>query len=172
MIEITAEYLASQGLSPTFATRFWKKVKKGSPSECWIWTASLNFYGYGQISRKRSVPIRANIASWILNRGPVPKGMCVCHHCDNPACVNPDHLFIGTHQDNVDDKMRKGRYFKGPPLNGEINPASKLVDEDVFKIRKMYALGNTTQRKIAKIFNVSQSAIWRVVTRENWTHVH
>jgi HNH endonuclease len=161
MIEITAEYLASQGLSPSFETRFWKKVKKVSPEECWIWTASFAHCGYGQIIKTHGFPIRAHRASWILHRGPIPKGLYVCHKCDNPPCVNPEHLFLGTQKDNSDDKIRKGRFYVGEPRKGELNPLSKL-----------HATGNVTCREIAKMFNMYDGNIRKIVRRELWDHVH
>lgn len=89
--------------------RFWAKVKRGTAEECWPWTGSKLKTGYGQL-RENGKMIRAHRVSWELSRGPIPEGMNVCHHCDNPPCCNPDHLFIGTHLDNTRDKMHKGRY--------------------------------------------------------------
>lgn len=96
---------------------FWKKVERKSSEECWNWKAAKKCYGYGQMSshlgRDKS-PLDAHRFSYELHNGPVPDGLCVLHKCDNPSCVNPAHLFLGTQQDNVDDMMKKGRHYSGP----------------------------------------------------------
>ena|SRR6478609_4188748 len=93
--------------------RFWAKVEK--TDACWLWTASLTKGGYGQfwftLPRKR---IDAHRAAWIITNGPIPDGLYVCHHCDTPRCVRPDHLFLGTPHDNTQDVIRKGRPIGRP----------------------------------------------------------
>ena len=93
--------------------RFWKRVSKpDDPDKCWQWTGGKSSLGYGDmmIEGKR---IGAHRFSYQLHHGPIPEGMWICHHCDNPKCINPDHLFIGTHQDNSNDKIKKGRDVQG-----------------------------------------------------------
>ena len=89
--------------------RFWDKVKIAGPDECWEWKAGKNTSGYGWFSFN-GTQITSNRMVWLLINGEIPNGMCVCHKCDNPSCVNPDHLFLGTHLDNMKDKSIKGRH--------------------------------------------------------------
>lgn len=90
------------------ALRFWRQVQK--TDTCWLWTGARSGAGYGQIGIN-DVRIFTHRFSWELHHGPIPAGLFVCHHCDNPPCVRPDHLFLGTPQDNMVDKIRKGRHL-------------------------------------------------------------
>ncbi len=166
-IEITPEYLASQGLSPTFPERFWAKVNK--TDGCWLWTASKHQWGYGQIGRWKEGdrPILAHVASWVLHFGPIPKGMCVCHSCDVPPCVRPDHLWLGTQNDNTQDKMRKGRYVLGRRYKGEQNGNHILTREDVVLIRHLYASG-ISQKNISDQIGTSQTNVSLIIRMVTW----
>lgn len=88
--------------------RFWKKVVKCEPNECWYWKANTYADGYGQISVKGK-PRQAHRVAYELCVGPIPEGLCVLHYCDNPSCVNPQHLYVGTHSDNMQDRAKRGR---------------------------------------------------------------
>lgn len=156
--------------------RFWPKVNKnGSVPEhcpelgaCWEWTATKLPGGYGNFSSAITShkEVRAHRFSYELAYGPIPKGLNVLHRCDNPACVNPDHLFLGTHKDNADDMVSKGRNAKG-----EMLPQHKLTESDVLYIRRRYAQGGISQRKLAKEMNVSFSAVHLIIERINWKHL-
>jgi hypothetical protein len=162
-------------------TRFWSKVHK--TESCWLWTAATTNQGrrtvfaYG-IFRVDGINIRAHRMSWELIKGPIPKDMNVLHHCDNPRCVRPDHLFLGTPADNVADMMFKHRasplVLDGTcwAMGAEKQRASvsKLDEEDVRQIRKGLAEGET-QSGLAKRFQVSNGAINHIATGRTWRHV-
>lgn len=130
------------------AQRFWDKADlSGGPTACWVWTGSRHRFGYGFI-RDQGKTLTAHRVSMELANGPIPVGMFVCHHCDNPPCVNPAHLFLGTARDNNADKVRKGR---------ETAPHAKLTSTMVVEIRD--ARGSASQRVIGERFGVSQSTV-------------
>jgi hypothetical protein len=143
--------------------RFWSKVNK--TEFCWIWTASVKKNGYGQIGYN-GTKLYAHRLSWELNNGTIPEDKLVLHKCDNPKCVNPDHLFIGTTQDNINDKIDKNRQAKG-----EINGMSKLTDINIIDIRKKYHEG-IKNRDLCKEYNVSHSTIHRIVFNRSWKHIN
>lgn len=106
--------------------RFDQKWLKDKHSDCWIWSAAIDTCGYGIIGLN-SKTIHAHRMSWMLkNDKVIPDGMCVCHTCDNPPCVNPDHLFLGSHRDNRDDAIRKGRWPKGHKISNHEKQARQL----------------------------------------------
>jgi len=113
--------------------RFWQKVDKSAgKNRCWIWSGAKDKNGYGRITKEKYVKTyRAHVFSYELHNNQIPKGMLVCHSCDNPPCVNPKHLWIGTVRDNNHDKMKKGRCVS---FSGEKNPMVKLTDKKVKKI--------------------------------------
>lgn len=157
-----------EGRNPnTLKSGFEKHVirKKG----CWDWDGSFySVMGYGRFNFNKKM-ISAHRASWIIHYGDIPNGLCVCHKCDNPRCSNPEHLFLGTTQENNEDMMNKDR---NPILNkkGEENFCSKLTNENVVEIKKLL---NTefTQRRIAKKFNVERSTISNIKRKVSWKHL-
>lgn len=178
-IEVTPEYLASQGLSPTFPKRFWEKVNKNGPipahqphlGKCWIWTGAKCSDGYGSIFSgfKRKV-VSSHIGAWVLSVGTIPIGICVCHHCDIPECVRPDHLFLGTRKDNSQDMLRKGR-GESARRYGPENNKTKLKAYQVERIRKIYYEDGDSLSEIAEEYNVTIQSIWAIVHWRNWNYI-
>ncbi len=156
-------------LSKTDIERFWSKVEKSNINECWTWQAHRNNNGYGIFSIK-AILLLAHRTSWVIHFGEIPNGLQVCHKCDNPPCVNPNHLFLGTMRINMDDKMAKGRYKKGLVYRGEDHKLAKLKDSDIPTIRSLYDNGFSTHI-IGEIFNVDSKTIWNVGKRISWSHV-
>lgn len=147
--------------------RFMDKVKICSENDCWLWTgATDNAFGYGKF-RLNGKSINAHRASFILFNGEIPEGLFVCHKCDNPPCVNPEHLFVGTSEDNNKDRSNKGRTAR---LDGYLSPSAKLNVPIVLKIREMYE-NNTTVAKISKLLNISYRTVWDVCNRISWRNV-
>lgn len=142
-------------------------------SGCWLWLgAERGSNGYGGIKVDGKY-MQAHRYSYQRFVGEIPRGMLVCHHCDNPGCVNPYHLFLGTNKDNSDDKLKKNRQAKGKALavaqsknrpKGERNGNSKLTIDQVNQIRSI----DMSQRKLAKMFGVSQPLISKIKRKEMW----
>ena len=140
--------------------RFWSKVNKNK--SCWEWIGAKFSSGYGVI-RVSGKSKRSHRVSYELNVGPIPEGMSVLHKCDNPVCVNPVHLFVGTQQDNMKDRGDKGRTAKG-----EDSGVSKLTRKQVDKIRDEYKNTKTTHAELGKKYNICRSQITCVINRKNW----
>lgn len=159
------------------AKRFWEKVDRRGPDECWLWIANTNASGYGTVVAARHSQLAHRIA-WELENGSVPDGLCVLHRCDvnypvgdltNRRCVNPAHLWLGTVGDNTRDMVAKGRNY-APRLSGESNPSSKLTEQDVRDIRSLAASG-VSRRAIAEKFGISYFHVFNVIRRETWKHI-
>jgi hypothetical protein len=147
------------------STNPFSKFVELSLSGCWEWIGSRRA-GYGRV-RYRGRHWNAHRASYDNFKGPIPEGMFVCHACDNPACVNPDHLWLGTHKQNMADMARKGRAATDIKCKlGERNPAAKLTKAQVAEIRLLR--GTLKQREIAALFGVSKSQIGLIHRGKNW----
>lgn len=156
-------------LSEEDIERFWKYVDKKSEDECWEWQSSKSIHGYGQLSVKNRKYTASRI-SWFIHNGKIDEGLCVCHTCDNPGCVNPSHLFLGTQKDNAADRGKKGRWVGGGP-KGERQGGHKLTEQQVKEIREKYAPRVYTVTILSEEYNVSRSTIYYVVTYKNWKHL-
>jgi hypothetical protein len=180
-------------LNDTAPRRFWAKVDK--TGDCWLWTARLSRDGYGQF-RTGGVGTpnaRAHRVAWALAYGAIPEGLLVLHRCDNPRCVRPEHLFLGTSADNVADRNAKGRQATGARLNipcdrgrghrnprythpettarGERNGHARFTAEQVLEIRRLWAAGGMLQRDIAAQFGTDQAVVSLIVRRKTWAHL-
>jgi hypothetical protein len=130
-------------------------------SGCWLWTGDLGSNDYARFNNRL-----ANRISWELFRGTIPSGMCVLHRCDVPQCVNPDHLFIGSHAENMRDMGDKGR-ARPPQTQGAKNGRARLTENDVIAIRASKLL----QRELAEIYGLTTSYVSEIQTRTAWRHI-
>lgn len=146
--------------------RFWDKVDRGNPDECWEWTASTNIHGYGQIwvedlGRQQT----ASRVSYQLEYGDVPEDKVVCHTCDNPPCVNPNHLFVGSYSENFQDVSDKGNY---PDRRGTNSKDAGLTEQEVKEIRND---NKRTYREMAKDYDTNMCTIGEIVRGESYQNV-
>lgn len=147
-------------------SKFWAQIRKGESWECWEWSGPKSPDGYGLVPPHRR--LRAHRVAWILAKGePIPKGMCICHICDNPACCNPGHLWLGTQEENVKDMVVKSRQR---PSRGERNGNAKLTEAQVRRIREMYTQSWSLD-KLAAEFHVGPTTVWQIVRGTTWRHV-
>lgn len=159
----------NKGKREEVANLFWKSVDKSdNPNACWEWSAYRNNQGYGMFTPiETRTPIGAHRLSYILHFNDIPEGLFVLHKCDNPPCVNPNHLFLGTAKDNIRDAIQKGRL-----LNRDNSTKRKpTLNEE--KIRLIRGLEESLSRtKIAQAFDVSLNTISNILKGRTWKHVH
>jgi len=161
--------------------RFWSRVTKGSDTECWIWSAGCEGQGYGCFPCNGR-NWKAHRYAWELKNGPIPRGKCVLHRCDNPPCVNEKHLFLGTKKMNTQDMIAKGRggwkngtewqsTHAGKSPKGELNRHAKLTYTDVVAIRQLAALLGPTTRIVALQYKLHPDTVRAIVKRKLWSHL-
>jgi len=148
-------------ITPEIERRYWSKVDRSG--ECWEWLASKNHKGYGQFHINRH-PYRAHRIAIFVDGSDIPSGMMVCHSCDNPGCVNPDHLFLGVDLDNVRDMHEKGR---ARVAFGESHCRAKITENDVRFIRS----SGLSNKDLSNMFGVTTQAIGKIKHRKRWKHV-
>lgn len=182
MVDNNATTAKAAAVNSKTVERFWSKVDK-RPS-CWLWTASRRHKGYGAfvwaLPSGEIIQGRAHRFSWIIHNGEIPDCLCVLHKCDNPLCVNPDHLFLGTKAENNADMLSKGRHVKGGSKlkslgllgnyeRGERHHAAKLNPSLVRRIRAEKS--RMSYSKLSAKYGVSVGNLHRIVTGKAWSHV-
>lgn len=157
----TSEAKSTETAGANEPDRFWKWVDIGKPSDCWPWKGSRDRDGYGR-TKLNSKPVAASRAAYAIATGADLTGLLVCHHCDNPACCNPSHLYAGSKADNERDKFKRGKTHRGGK-----NPASKLSADQVANIRRLFEQGMTNV-SIGKMMGVHHSTISKIRTGNAW----
>lgn len=145
-------------------TRFWYKVACAGEDECWTWHGALSPGGYGRFCYHNGL-YQAHRVSWEIANGTIPDRLYVLHTCDNRACVNPKHLFLGSHTDNMRDMDAKGRRVSH---YGEDHVSHKLTYQQVEAIRELYAQGNVTKKTLGQQFGVCDTQIGHIVRGNAW----
>lgn len=164
----TCELAYRKKQAKTIEERFWSRVEKRGPNECWpnSWAPGSN--GRGMFTMIHGTTIYASRAAWIMTHGPIPNGLCVLHTCDNGWCTNPKHLYLGTKGRNNTDRKERGRNYN---QKGERSHCAKLTEAQVRQIRNLWNEGKLTQFQIARQFDMSRSAIEDIVLRKTWVHI-
>lgn len=160
--------------------RFWSKVDKSNVDGCWLWGGSKHTGGYG-LFRRNGVVARCHRVSWELSNGTIPSGMHVLHHCDTPACVNPSHLFLGSHKDNMDDRTMKNRNPHGDSHPFRVNPSlaargerigrSKMTAEMVVQARLDFNGNKATIAQLSRRYGLSHQGMSSIVRGVTWRHI-
>jgi hypothetical protein len=150
--------------------RFESKFARGGDDDCWPWGATLNNKGYGMVwDFERGRKVLAHRASYELHVGPIPEGLTLMHTCDNPACVNPAHLRVGSHRENMHDKIAKGRARYGH-MPGSANGNAILTNEAVISLRRDYIAGMDLAG-LAKKYGVSRKSLTDYTSGKSWQHL-
>jgi hypothetical protein len=154
---------------PAVRERFFQKVEKDGHTGCWVWTGASNPRGYGRV-RINDVLRHSHRVSYRFHCGPIPDGVQVNHHCDNPPCVNPDHLYTGTQAENLADAKERGGLVENLP-RGDKHHRSVLSARDALAICHLYEDTDHTYRSLADLFGVGKGTIQCVLQGDSWAHV-
>lgn len=162
-------------LSARDIARFATKVRSSELDKCWPWNGTIasNGYGFFSFGGRMNGNVGAHRIAWLIAQpgdARLERGDEICHSCDNPICVNPHHLFRGSHSDNMADARKKGIVKPLQPRYGQLNNRATLDETAVREIRRLATCG-TSQRAIAAKFGVKQAAVWNVIHRRTWAHV-
>lgn len=164
------------GEAPSTPNLMWRIERLSVPEPntgCWLWLGDSVRGGYGRI-RLGKTKVLAHRAALAANIGTLSSVDLVLHSCDQPSCVNPDHLRVGTHAENMAERNRKGRQAKGdrhPRLSGEACGTSRLTNSQVREIRRIYSSGSMSQQTIATVFGIGQTTVSTIVRRVRWSHL-
>ena len=155
-----------------FNNRFWAKVNKQSEQDCWEWTGHCLSSGYGWFAIKSGISRGAHRVSALISGllDSLDSKMQVLHKCDNPKCVNPNHLFVGSNADNVADRVSKGRTRYKAQLN-ESNGMAKLVKSQILFMRGLYNSGEFSQSQLGRAFKVGQPTVHKIIHKQRWGNV-
>lgn len=143
----------------------WKRIYKRNENDCWEWEGYKDKDGYGTIHLEYKTR-RVHRIVYELTYGSIPNRLYVLHKCDNPSCCNPNHLFIGTVQDNSDDQKRKRR-----TTVGDKHGRSKLTEKNILEIKRLYNTGDYYQSDLGKLFNISHQEISRIINNKRWRYL-
>lgn len=143
--------------------RFWGFVNRTTATECWTWLGTVNGHKYGVFVLAGRTRAMAHRFAWLVSRGPIPAGKVVCHSCDNPRCVNPNHLRVDSQAGNIHESVRKARK--------NCWGHQKLDAGRVLAIRDRYAAGGVTQRTLGREFGVARNTVSQIITGKTWGHL-
>lgn len=157
------------GKRGTLIERFWRHVDIDNDDNCWNWNGWKDHRGYGAISNHPiQKQVKVHRLSYEIAFGEIPENLLVCHKCNNKLCVNPHHLYAGTHKDNSRDAVEAGVFSK---RKGEQNARAKLSEKEVIEIRNLYSCSDVGRADLARKYGVSYQQINKIVLREEWTHI-
>lgn len=145
--------------------KFWKRIQTNTQVDCWLWSGCTDKRGYGVV-KFLGFTRHAHSVAYELKYNILTRGINVLHRCDNPPCCNPDHLFLGTHADNMADKVAKNRHS-----HGETHGMAKLTALQVKSIRRLHETGNFTQQELADKFSIGRTRIWDIINNKRWKDI-
>jgi hypothetical protein len=168
--QLRQRLLERMGSSEEGQEKFWSRVQKRTPDKCWNWTGVLDHRGYGKFCFTPKTGFRRKMfshrISYFLKYRSLPDHLMVCHHCDNPKCVNPDHLFLGTRAQNNLDMVSKDRQSRG-----EESGVNKLTVKEVLRIRELHFSQGVSCAAISRMFNVTPTNIHSIINGRTWRHL-